>query len=50
MKYSHFAKFEKQGLQFNLFEEIFTYYELGEHPLVCVTPVVDGRINNENSI
>lgn len=45
MKYSQFAKFEKQGLQFDFMEEIFKYYKLGEHPLVCVTPVVDGKIN-----
>jgi hypothetical protein len=27
-----------------LFEEIFTKFQVPEHPLICVTPVVDGEI------
>jgi len=44
MKYSHFAKFEKQGMQYDLFEEIFEKFGVPASPLVCVTPVVDGEI------
>ncbi len=44
MKYSHFAKFEKQGMQFRLFEDIFEKFNLPHNPLVCVTPVVNGEI------
>jgi hypothetical protein len=44
MKYRQFAKLEKQGRQFELFEEIFTRFEVPQNPLICVTPVVDGKI------
>ena len=44
MKYKKFAKLEKRGMQFQLFEEIFSHFEVPEHPLICVTPVVDGKI------
>jgi hypothetical protein len=44
MKYNKFAKLEKQGMQFQLFEEIFQSYEVPQNPIVCVTPVVDGKI------
>lgn len=46
MKYHKFAKLEKQGMQFQLFEEIFLHFSVPENPLVCVTPVVDGKILN----
>jgi hypothetical protein len=44
MNYNRFAKLEKRGMQFQLFEEIFSNFNLPERPLICVTPVVDGRI------
>lgn len=44
MKYRKFSKLESQGRQFELFEEIFQQFSLPEHPLICVTPVVDGNI------
>jgi hypothetical protein len=44
MKYSKFAKLEKRGLQYQLFEEIFSNFDVPENPLICVTPVVDGKI------
>ena len=44
MKYSKFAKLEKQGMHFQLFEEIFSSFKVAESPLICVTPVVDGKI------
>ena len=44
MKYNKFAKLEKRGMHFQLFEEIFSHFEIPEHPLICVTPVVDGKI------
>ncbi len=44
MKYSRFAKFEKQGMQFTFFEEIFDRFKMPQNPLVCVTPVLDGKI------
>ncbi len=44
MKYHKFAKLEKQGMQFQLFEEIFSHFSVPENPLICVTPVVDGKI------
>jgi hypothetical protein len=46
MKYSKFSKLEKRGMQFQLFEEIFSHFDVPEHPLICVTPVVDGKILN----
>lgn len=42
--YNKFAKLEKRGRQFELFEEIFTSFNIPEKPLICVTPVVDGKI------
>jgi len=44
MPYKRFHKFEKRGMHFQLFEEIFAKLEVPEHPLICVTPVVDGEI------
>ena len=44
MSYNKFAKLEKRGRQFELFEEIFRNFDVPENPLICVTPVVDGRI------
>jgi hypothetical protein len=44
MSYDKFAKLEKRGRQFELFEEIFRNFNVPENPLICVTPVVDGKI------
>ena len=48
MNYNKFAKLEKQGMQFRLFEEIFSKFNVPENPLICVTPVVDGKILDGN--
>ena len=47
LKYNKFAKLEKQGMHFQLFEEIFSSFKIPESPLICVTPVVDGEIIGE---
>jgi hypothetical protein len=44
MSYNRFHKFEKRGMHFQLFEEIFSSFDVAENPLICVTPVVDGEI------
>lgn len=44
MPYRKFSKLESRGKQFMLFEEIFTSFEVPQNPLICVTPVVDGKI------
>jgi len=44
MSYNRFYKFEKRGMHFQLFEEIFSSFKVPERPLICVTPVVDGEI------
>lgn len=44
MKYNKFAKLEERGMHFQLFEEIFSSFDIPEKPLICVTPVVDGKI------
>ena len=44
MSYNRFHKLEKRGMHFQLFEEIFSKFEVPEHPLICVTPVVDGKV------
>jgi hypothetical protein len=44
MPYNKFAKLEKRGRHFELFEEIFSNFDIPENPLICVTPVVDGKI------
>jgi len=44
MSYNKFAKLEKRGMQFQLFEEMFSKFNIPENPLICVTPVVDGKI------
>ncbi len=46
MKYSSFAKLENRGMHFQLFEEIFVKFDVPENPLVCVTPVIDGKVLN----
>ncbi|MFA3783134.1 hypothetical protein ABRY23_08735 [Melioribacteraceae bacterium 4301-Me] len=43
MKYSKFAKLENEGMQYQLFEEIFQKFGLPQNPLICVTPIVDGK-------
>lgn len=49
MKYKKFARLEDRGRQFELFEEIFSNFEVPENPLICVTPVVDGKIISSES-
>ena len=44
MSYNRFHKLEKRGMHFQLFEETFSKFNVPEHPLICVTPVVDGEI------
>lgn len=44
MSYKKFSKLERQGMQFRLFEEIFEKLNSPQNPIVCVTPVVDGKI------
>jgi len=44
MKYKQFTRLEKQGKQFLLFEEIFRKFQVPDSPLVCLTPVVDGKV------
>jgi len=46
MKYSSFSKLESRGMHFQLFEEIFSKFDVPENPLVCVTPVVDGEVQS----
>ncbi len=48
LKYKKFARLEQHGLQYSLFEEIFEKLELPERPIICVTPVVEGKILAEN--
>ena len=49
MSYNKFAKLEQRGRQYELFEEIFSSFNLPEKPLICVTPVVDGKITSSTS-
>jgi len=44
MTYKQFSRLEKQGKQFLLFEEIFQQFQVPDAPLVCLTPVLDGKI------
>jgi len=44
MKYRQFNKLQKQGQEHKLFNEIFEHFELPENPLICVSPVIDGKI------
>lgn len=46
MSYRQFSKLESQGKQFHFFEEIFQHFEVPKSPLVCLTPVMDGKILN----
>ena len=47
MPYNRFAKLEKQGMHYKLFEEIFTEFEVPDKPLICVTPIVNGEFYGE---
>ncbi|MBK6914720.1 MAG: hypothetical protein IPH11_14115 [Ignavibacteriales bacterium] len=47
MSYNKFYKLEKRGMHIQLFEEIFEKFGVPEHPLICVTPVVDGEIYSQ---
>jgi len=44
MNYKNFSKLAKRGLEHQFFEEIFRDFNMPENPLICVTPVVDGKI------
>ncbi len=44
MPYRKFARLESRGRQYELFEEIFKNFNVPENPLICVTPVLDGKI------
>jgi hypothetical protein len=44
MNYKKFSKLEKRGRQFQLFEEIFSNFNIPQNPLICVTPVLNGKI------
>ena len=44
MKYQKFAKLEDRGKHPDLYEEIFSKFNIPDRPLICVTPVVDGKI------
>jgi hypothetical protein len=44
MKYYKFAKLEDRGKHPDLYEEIFSKFDIPDRPLICVTPVVDGKI------
>ncbi|MDR3611266.1 MAG: hypothetical protein P4L27_11930 [Ignavibacteriaceae bacterium] len=44
MKYNKFAKLEDRGKHPDLYEEIFSKFNIPDRPLICVTPVVDGII------
>jgi hypothetical protein len=44
MKYYKFAKLEDRGKHPDLYEEIFSKFNIPDRPLICVTPVVDGKI------
>lgn len=44
LTYNKFYKLEKTGKQFSVFEEVFERFEVPDAPLVCLTPVVDGKI------
>jgi len=44
MSYRKFSKLEKRGRQFELFEEIFSNFNIPQNPLICVTPVLNGKI------
>jgi len=44
MKYKSFSKLENRGMHFQLFEEIFSSFDVPQNPLICVTPVVDGKL------
>lgn len=47
MPYNRFAKLEKQGMHYQLFENIFSSFDVPENPLICVTPIVDGEFYGE---
>lgn len=44
LKYHKFAKLEDKGKHSDLYEEIFNKFDLPDNPLICVTPVVDGKL------
>ena len=47
MSYKKFSKFEKQGMHYKLFENIFSQFKVPENPLICVTPIVNGEFYGE---
>lgn len=48
MPFKKFQKLIKQGKETAFFEEIFEKFEVPDQPLICVTPVIDGKVMAEN--
>lgn len=44
LKYPKFAKLEDKGRHYEIYDEIFSKFSLPDMPLICVTPVVEGKI------
>lgn len=44
ISYKKFSRLESRGYHYKLYEEIFDYFGVPDNPLICVTPVVDGKI------
>ncbi|AFN73421.1 hypothetical protein MROS_0177 [Melioribacter roseus P3M-2] len=44
ISYRKFSRLESKGYHYKLYEEIFDYFETPDNPLICVTPVLDGKI------
>ncbi|MGK9367999.1 hypothetical protein ACSSWA_03780 [Melioribacter sp. Ez-97] len=44
ISYRKFSRLESKGYHYKLYEEIFDYFKAPDNPLICVTPVLEGKI------
>ncbi len=44
LRYQSYLQLSQMGKHIELFEEIFVHFEAPDNPLMCITPVVDGKL------
>jgi hypothetical protein len=43
MRYESYLQLSNMGRHLEVFEEIFEHYNAPDNPLVCITPIIDGK-------
>jgi hypothetical protein len=49
LTFQSYLQLDRIGKLYELFSDIFEYYNTDENPLICLTPIIDGVIKNKYS-